>query len=247
MRNSRSFVQIALGVIVFLCGCGSGGGGSSTITNNPPLTITTQPASQTVMEGQTATFIVMASGTPPLAYQWSKNGMAISGATSGSYTTAPTASADSGEQFTVVVSDSVGQSATSKTATLTVIMNTETFIPTGSLTTARYRATATLLSNGKVLVAGGLDATGSAQASAELYDPAAGTFTATCSMTTARAQHTATLLPNGNVLIAGGAGPTELALQSAELYDPTTGAFIAAGSMTAARGLHTATLLQNGK
>jgi hypothetical protein len=247
MRNSRSFVQGALGLIVFLCGCGSGGGGSSSIPSNPPLSITTQPASQTVMVGQTATFIVMASGTGSLSYQWSKNGMAISGATSGSYTTPPTTSADSGEQFIVVVSDSVGQSATSKTAMLTVITNTEAFIPTGSLTTARYRATATLLSNGKVLVAGGLDATGSAQASAELYDPAAGTFAVTGPMITARAQHAATLLPNGNVLIAGGAGPTGLALQSAELYDSSTGTFISAGSMTATRGLHTATLLQNGK
>jgi hypothetical protein len=218
MRNRPYWAHIALGATVFAWGCGgSSGGGSSSITSNPPLTITTQPASQTVMVGQTATFVVMAAGTGSLAYQWSKNGMAISGATSGSYTTPPTTSADSGEQFTVVVSDSVGQSATSKTATLTVTTNTQAFIPTGSLTTARYRATATVLSNGKVLVAGGLDATGSAQATAELYDPAAGTFTAIGSMITARSQHTATLLPSGKVLIAGGAGPTGLALQSAEL------------------------------
>src|ERR1700687_4294770 len=194
-----------------------------------------------------ATLSVTASGTGSLAYQWSKNGTAISGATSLSYTTPPTTSADNGAQFIVVVSDSSGHSATSKTATLTVITNAGVFIPTGSLTTARYRATANLLPNGRVLIAGGLDATGSALSSAELYDPAAGIFTATGSMATARDQQTATLLSDGKVLIAGGAGANGLALQTAELYDPATSTFIAAGSMTTARATHTATLLPNGK
>ena len=70
--------------------------------------ITTQPASQTVTAGQTATFSVTATGTAPLSYQWSKNGAAISGATSSSYTTPATTTADNGAQFTVVVSNSVG-------------------------------------------------------------------------------------------------------------------------------------------
>ena len=63
--------------------------------------------------------------------------------------------------------------------------------------------TATLLPNGKVLVAGGYDSSGTL-ASAELYDPASGTWTATGSLATARVCHTATLLPNGKVLVAGG-------------------------------------------
>ena len=63
--------------------------------------------------------------------------------------------------------------------------------------------TATLLPNGKVLVAGGFNGSGSL-ASAELYDPASGTWTATGSLDTARDSHTATLLPNGKVLVAGG-------------------------------------------
>jgi hypothetical protein len=81
--------------------------------------IITQPASQTVTAGQTATFNVAATGTAPLSYQWRKNGVAISGATSSSYTTPGTTSADSGAQFTVVISNSVG-AVTSNAATLTV-------------------------------------------------------------------------------------------------------------------------------
>jgi hypothetical protein len=64
-------------------------------------------------------FSVMASGTAPLSYQWQKNGAVITGATSATYTTAPTTSADNGAQFNVVVRNSYG-SATSNAATLTV-------------------------------------------------------------------------------------------------------------------------------
>jgi len=82
-------------------------------------TITTQPANQTGTVGQTATFSVVAGGTAPLSYQWQKNGTNINGATSASYTTPATASADNGSTFKVVVSNSAG-SVTSNTVTLTV-------------------------------------------------------------------------------------------------------------------------------
>ena len=98
-----------------------------------------------------------------------------------------------------------------------------TFSNTGSLNTARTVHTATLLPNGKVLVAGGQGASGgNFLSSAELYDPASGSWTTTGSLNTARADHTATLLPNGKVLVAGGynGGPE---LTSAELYDPASG------------------------
>ncbi len=81
--------------------------------------ITTQPTSRTVTAGQTATFSVAATGTAPLAYQWNKNGVAISGATSSSYTTPATTNSDNGAQFTVSVSNSAG-SVMSSGATLTV-------------------------------------------------------------------------------------------------------------------------------
>jgi hypothetical protein len=82
-------------------------------------TITTQPANQTVTAGQTATFTVTATGTAPLSYQWQKNTVNITGATSASYTTPVTTVADSGEQFSVTVSNAVGNTP-STTATLTV-------------------------------------------------------------------------------------------------------------------------------
>ena len=117
---------------------------------------------------------------------------------------------------------------------------------TPSMNTARYVATATLMSNGKVLIAGGQNNFVQI-ASTELYDSSTNTFAASSpSMNVARSSATATLLPNGKVLIAGGAGPG--ALKSVELYDPVTNTFAASTpAMNTARGLATATLLPNGK
>jgi hypothetical protein len=97
-----------------------------------------------------------------------------------------------------------------------------TWTVTGSLNTARDAHTATLLPNGMVLVAGGIDSLNPLN-SAELYDPASGTWTVTGSLNTARDLHTATLLSNGMVLVAGGADSDSNALDSAELYDPASG------------------------
>ena len=94
---------------------------ASLTVNAAPVapSITTQPVSQAVTAGQTATFNVAATGTAPLSYQWRKNGVAISGATSSTYTTPVTANSDNGAQFTVLVSNTAG-SATSNAVTLTV-------------------------------------------------------------------------------------------------------------------------------
>jgi hypothetical protein len=72
-----------------------------------------------VVAGQTATFSVVASGTAPLSYQWSKIGAAITGGTAASYTTPATTTSESGAQFTVVISDTAGATSSSP-ATLTV-------------------------------------------------------------------------------------------------------------------------------
>src|SRR2546427_480294 len=116
----RAFSALLCSMLLalFLAGCGAGSNTASDPVAAAPL-ITTQPASQPVTAGQMATFSVVAAGGAPLNYQWEKNGAAISGATSASYTTAATVLADSGSQFAVVVSNSVG-SVTSNSATLTV-------------------------------------------------------------------------------------------------------------------------------
>src|ERR1035437_6653573 len=116
------------------------------------------------------------------------------------------------------------------------------FLATGSLNVARADQTATLLSSGRVLVAGGF---GNGPSSAELYDPATAAWVPTAGLNAPRADHTATLLPNGRVLVAGGS--TSGILSSAEVYDPASGTWTFTGSLTDARYLHTATLLRTGK
>jgi hypothetical protein len=117
---------------------------------------------------------------------------------------------------------------------------------TGGLKTARFHHTATLLPDGRVLVAGGEDGS-DPLASVELYDPASGTWSATASLSTARDSHTATLLPDGMVLVAGGRETIPgISLASAELYDPASGTWSPTGRLNTGRVFHTATLLQNG-
>ena len=113
----RNFPLAVLPLFALLCGCGGG----SVSQQPPPVppTITTQPANQRVTAGQTATFTVVAAGTAPLSYQWQKNGVNVTGATSASYTTPATTTSDSGSTFAVVVSNTAG-TVTSATATLTV-------------------------------------------------------------------------------------------------------------------------------
>ncbi len=118
------------------------------------------------------------------------------------------------------------------------------------MTMARAEHTATLLSDGKVLVAGGLGYTGMLD-SAELYDPTTNRWAPAGTMPVNVYGHTATRLPNGKVLVAGGvgrlgnrSGPEALAMTA--LYDPSTNAWSAAGSTAVIRLEHTATLLGNG-
>ena len=120
-------------------------------------------------------------------------------------------------------------------------------VPTGNTTTARFAHTATLLLNGKVLIAGGMEQNGVWLDSAELYDPAKGRFNAIGKMSTRRAGAMATLLPNGKVLIAGGNDDSGKSLASAEIYDPDTNTFSATGSLNRPRGHAIAVPLKTGK
>ena len=136
------------------------------------------------------------------------------------------------------------------------------FVVSGNLPEARYNHTATLLTNGKVLVTGGLSSSQKKRkrkkhdssellSSAVIYDPANGNFTPTGSMNFMRVRHSATLLKNGKMLVIGGSSRNaqgdSVVLGSTELYDPATGTFTASGNLLTQRTGHTATLLPNGK
>ena len=124
---------------------------SSAATSNPAtLTVTsiapsiiTQPQSQTVAVGATATFSVTAAGSAPLSYQWQKNSVNIPGATGASYTTPAVTSADSGSAFVVVVSNAATPAATSNPATLTVASTPPSITTQPQSQTVAFGATVT--------------------------------------------------------------------------------------------------------
>jgi hypothetical protein len=145
-----------------------------------------------------------------------------------------------------------GTSGVARNVSAAVIFDPTTakFSPTGSMITARWGHTATLLADGRVLVAGGgilHGGTSDMIASAEIYDPGTGKFSATGSMTVGRDTAAAVRLQDGRVLVSGGGDEGNRAEAAADLYDPTTGKFTPTGSMGAARYGHTATLLNDGR
>ncbi|OGY17694.1 MAG: hypothetical protein A2786_05810, partial [Candidatus Chisholmbacteria bacterium RIFCSPHIGHO2_01_FULL_52_32] len=121
----------------------------------------------------------------------------------------------------------------------------QTFASTGNLIGGRSQHTATLLGNGKVLVAGGNPDGINVLSTAELYDPTTGTFASTGNLIGRRYDHIATLLPNGKVLVAGGIAGSYIS--SAEVFDPAAATFSSTGNLVGRRVNHTATLLGNGK
>lgn len=151
-------------------------------------------------------------------------------------------------QILVEVQDALGQKAVPQSFTIQVLPSR--FSATASMDRPRINHTATLLPDGRVLLAGGTDGIDSATsiASALLYDPSSQTFTSTGIMSTPRYSHTATLLNNGEILMTGGMGVNGTELDTAELFNPTTGTFAPKkGSMAVGREGHTVTLLGDGK
>ena len=206
------------------------------------LSIAVTPANSTVFVG--GTLLLTATGT------YSNNATQNLSATV-TWTTSPTGIASigaSGLAAGLTVGSTTVTAALGAVSGSTTLTAAQLFVPTGSLNTARYYHSATLLNTGVVLVVGGIGpvpgGTGTLGelASAELYNPGTGTFTFTGNLNAARDAHSATLLNNGSVLIAGGSGVAgELA--SAEIYNPATAAFTLTGSLNTARYEHTATML----
>jgi len=112
----------------------------------------------------------------------------------------------------------------------------------------RQKHTATAFAETTVLIAGGVDSSGNALSSAEVFDLSTNSFTAVGSMHVARFNHAATILPSGKVLITGGDDGSGHTLNTAEIFDPvtnkftlTTDASLGGNNMNVARKLHTAT------
>ncbi len=116
---------------------------------------------------------------------------------------------------------------------------------TAALRDGRGQDTATLLSDGRVLVAGGLS-NGVSLASAEIYDPRAGRWARTAPMPSAHGEQTATLLPDGDVLVASGNAGSGAPTARADLYDPRQGRWRPTAPLRTGRDEATATLLRDG-
>ncbi|MGA7625228.1 MAG: kelch repeat-containing protein [Candidatus Acidiferrales bacterium] len=250
-KHSLVLYSFLFANLALLSACGgsynggnNSGGGSQ---QGAPIIAATMPPSGIVNSAYSFIFAVSSGGQAP--FSWSETGALPAGltlASNGKLSGTPTASGSF--PITVKVEDSASQTATKDFSIEIDSAPSFRFSFTGSMATPRFLHTATLLSSGHVLVAGGKDDTGNATATAELYDPGTGTFSAAANtLTYARFSHTATLLNDGNVLFAGGTGLTSASLSSAEIYDPGAGTFSStAGTMTTARSQHTDTLLNDG-
>lgn len=204
----------------------------------PPLAIQISPPVETLRIGGQRQFGGFALAADQNVTWTLQEGAAAGNITAGGLYTAPSTTGT----FHLIAT-SVFNPKVSNTAPVTIVP--VGFAPLSDMEIARYGHTATLLLDGRVLVAGGTTDT---THSAELFDPASSSFNSTGSgMVHVRSGHCAALLLNGKVLIAGGNDSSGNLFTTAELFDPATESFSATGELNQARKFATATLLPSGK
>ncbi len=245
---------LATTAMILSTGC-TGGMNSSRPLNISPSTTTTTPGAPTATPAPTpalavtpASPAIRISGTIAFAANLPVSWTVQEGAAGGTITASGVYTASANPGLYHVVATATGGS--SQTAVVPVLVTPTGFMAANDLNERRFAHTATLLNDGRVLIAGGIGyatLNGDFNAEeAELFDPVSGTFSAagTCN----RQYHTATLLESGVVLLAGGEIlDTAGAVDTADLYDPTGRGFTPAGRMAVARVQHTATLLRDGR
>jgi uncharacterized delta-60 repeat protein len=206
--------------------------------------IVQQPSSASNYQGGIASFSCTVTGSLPMNLQWLLNGAPAQNQTNSTITSTNLQSSDFG--FYALTATNIFGGTISSNAELRDSF-ARTWTSTGDLTRSRVRHTATLLSDGRVLVAGGYDNSQILISSAELYNPSNGTWTTAGKLATGRYLHTATLMPNGKILVAGGASTSGNPVSSVEIFDPATMNWTAANGLSTPRYAHTASLLPNGK
>jgi hypothetical protein len=250
-RSNLRAIGMALLLLYLVASVGCGGssvsmvstpGGSSNPgdpTTSPTGTVTITPASETLRTKGQRQFSGWDSSVGQYDVTWSlQEGAAAGTITADGVYTAPNTPGN----FHLVATSSHNANL-SATAPLTIV--SVGFVPIDAVA-ARSGHTATLLLDGRVLVAGGT--TDATPPSAELFIPASSSFAPTLSgMVYLRSGHCASLLPDGRVLIAGGSDGNENFFKRAEVFDPVTQSFTATGTLNQTRTGATSTLLRNGK